>query len=277
MKVSKIKIRNFRLLKEFELDLEDNLSLIIGKNNCGKTSLLSILEKFIGSKSMSNSFSYDDFCVDFQNDIKEKVESNYVLVDNDLINPIGISMKLFIEHGEDDDLSNISEFMMDLDPDNKFVVLGFEYSISQDNFKTLKEKYNEYKNNHIEMDKNSKSKDELAKNYFVDFIKSEYKKYFRISRKSIAYDLSKKEEKDNEFIDLDKSKISLNNIISFKSISARRAVSNVESDCTLSALSSKYYEKVEEDDNEKSAIDEFKSKISETDVDCQVNLTPFYV
>jgi len=72
-------------------------------------------------------------------------------------------MKLFIEHGEDDDLSNISEFMMDLDPNNKFVVLGFEYSISQDNFKTLKEKY-------------------------------------------------------NEFIDLDKSKISLNNIISFKSM-----------------------------------------------------------
>ena len=39
MKIKKIKIENFRLLKNFELDLEDKLSLVIGKNNCGKTSL----------------------------------------------------------------------------------------------------------------------------------------------------------------------------------------------------------------------------------------------
>ena len=42
MKITKIKVKNFRLLKEFELDLEESLSLVIGKNNCGKTSLLSI-------------------------------------------------------------------------------------------------------------------------------------------------------------------------------------------------------------------------------------------
>ena len=48
MKIKKIKIKNFRLLKDFQLDLEEDLSLVIGKNNCGKTSLLAILEKFIG-------------------------------------------------------------------------------------------------------------------------------------------------------------------------------------------------------------------------------------
>jgi putative ATP-dependent endonuclease of OLD family len=48
MNIKKIKIENYRLLKDFELDLEQNLSLLIGKNNTGKTSLLSILEKFIG-------------------------------------------------------------------------------------------------------------------------------------------------------------------------------------------------------------------------------------
>ncbi len=37
MKITKIKVKNYRLLKNFSIDLEDELSLIIGKNNCGKT------------------------------------------------------------------------------------------------------------------------------------------------------------------------------------------------------------------------------------------------
>ena len=42
MKVKKIHIENYRMLKRIDIDLEENLSLIIGKNNCGKTSFLSI-------------------------------------------------------------------------------------------------------------------------------------------------------------------------------------------------------------------------------------------
>lgn len=38
MKLSKIYVDNFRLLKELRLDLQSELSLVIGKNNCGKTS-----------------------------------------------------------------------------------------------------------------------------------------------------------------------------------------------------------------------------------------------
>lgn len=65
MKVIKISVNNYRILKTFELDLEDTLSLIIGKNNCGKTSLLSVLDKFIGTKSSINSFAWDDFSIFF--------------------------------------------------------------------------------------------------------------------------------------------------------------------------------------------------------------------
>ena len=58
MKVKKIHIENYRMLKRIDIDLEENLSLIIGKNNCGKTSFLSILNKFIGSQSSTNNFTY---------------------------------------------------------------------------------------------------------------------------------------------------------------------------------------------------------------------------
>ncbi len=75
MKIAKIKIKNYRLLKDFELDLEENLSLVIGKNNTGKTSLLSILEKFIGDRSFKNEFSFDDFNIEFKDELKTIIES----------------------------------------------------------------------------------------------------------------------------------------------------------------------------------------------------------
>ena len=40
MILKKMKVKNFRLLKKFELELKDDLSLIIGKNNSGKLQLL---------------------------------------------------------------------------------------------------------------------------------------------------------------------------------------------------------------------------------------------
>ncbi|MBU3135817.1 ATP-dependent endonuclease [Clostridium gasigenes] len=265
MKISKIKVSNYRLLKEFELDLEEELSLIIGKNNCGKTSLLSILDKFIGSKSNVNNFSYDDFSVHFQKELKEIIKNDYSPIENDKLFPMGISMKLFIKYCEDDDLSNISDIMIDLDPENKNIILGFEYSLCQEEFNKLKLEFNKYKKIRFNKEENNGNKDELRKKYFEDFIKTQYKKFFKISRKSILYDLTSNNEKDDEYIDLDKNKISLDNIINFKFISAQRSVSNIETDNTLSNLSSKYYDKIEENDEQKVALDKFKEQIISTD------------
>ncbi len=117
MKITKIKTKNYRLLQDFELDLEKELSLIIGKNNCGKTSLLSVLNKFLG-KSNSQNFSCNDFNIDFQKQLK-------TLVETALPNPfpfLGISLKIFIEYTESDNLANISKLMTDLDPENKTIV-----------------------------------------------------------------------------------------------------------------------------------------------------------
>lgn len=52
VKIVKFEVTNYRLLKEFSVDIEEELSLIIGKNNSGKTSLLSVLDKFLNSKKI---------------------------------------------------------------------------------------------------------------------------------------------------------------------------------------------------------------------------------
>ena len=90
MKITKVIINNFRLLKNMEIDLEEDLSLIIGKNNCGKTSVLSALSKFFGEQKAAISFNYDDFNIDFQKELfkcienqgqgweKQKIQGNYL-------------------------------------------------------------------------------------------------------------------------------------------------------------------------------------------------------
>ena len=143
MKINKIKIENFRLLKSFQLDLENELSLVIGKNNCGKTSLLAVLDKFL-NQSDKTKFSFDDFNIDFKNEIKTFVETPSV--DEEEFKQIGIKLKLFIEYNEEDDLSNISRVMMDLDPNNNFIVLDFEYALNFEKLNKLRIDYNQFAN-----------------------------------------------------------------------------------------------------------------------------------
>jgi predicted ATP-dependent endonuclease of OLD family len=64
MKIKKIYIENFRILENFTIDLEDEISLIIGKNNSGKTSILTILDKFLNQPD-SNRFNVEDFNLNF--------------------------------------------------------------------------------------------------------------------------------------------------------------------------------------------------------------------
>lgn len=47
MKLTKINIKNFRLLTDVELDIDDSMTLIVGKNNFGKTSAN---QSFLGSR-----------------------------------------------------------------------------------------------------------------------------------------------------------------------------------------------------------------------------------
>ncbi|BCZ46663.1 ATP-dependent endonuclease [Clostridium gelidum] len=254
MKITKIQLKNYRLLKDLKLDLEEMLSIIIGKNNCGKTSLLSILNKFIGDKSSSNSFAYDDFNIEFKSKLYSSIKDNKIVWEKQ----DGISLLIFIEYNEKDKLSNISDLMLDLNPDNRIVVLKFEYSLDVENYNKMREKFEEYKSKHSALSTN-----ELG--CFENFAKSQHNKFFKIRRKAVQYDNAIQDVNLDEFIDLDKKKVDISKIINFKYIGARRSITNIENDGTLSDLSSKYYEKTEINDSQSKAIDNFENALIETD------------
>ena len=256
MKITKVKVKNYRLLKDFELDLENKLSLIIGKNNCGKTSFLSILDKFIGSQAGSKKpFKFEDFNSDFKDELKNKIELGGELDYG------GISLKLFIEYVDTDDLSNIgNSVMMDLDPDNKTIVLAFEYKIKD--LQTLQQAFNIFKVKEAQKEESIESY--IAKDFFY-FMKKNHKDYFDTSKKSVEYNNTTRKENDNIFIDLIKEKISIDNIINFKLIDAKRNVSNKEPEKSLSSLSSKIYKKLESSEEENQTIEKFQDALSNTD------------
>jgi predicted ATP-dependent endonuclease of OLD family len=269
MKVFKIEIENYRLLKDFSMDLEKELSLVIGKNNTGKTSILSVLDKFLGHSERSK-FTFDDFNIDFKKSLKEKIEVADSITEEGY-NRVGIRLRLFIEYTKTDNLSNISRVMMDLDPDNNVVVLGFDYSLDYNGYIRLWNDFKEY-----EAKEKKKEKDEKKKGYkprsLTDFLMSSHALYFKIGRHSIIFDRATKRASENTSIDLDKEKISIADIINFKYISAKRDVANKDIDKTLSGQTSRIYSRTEKNDEQTKAVEGFKDKLSETDT----NLSEVY-
>lgn len=256
MKIYKLKVENFRLLKDFSMDLEDELSLVIGKNNTGKTSILTVLDKFLNEKSK---FSYDDLNIEFKNELEGLISSNDVPAD---FSPKGIKLKIYIDYNETDDLSNVSRVLMDLDPDNNKIVLGFEYIVYYEEFLKIRSDFAVFSAN--EKAKNIKKK-EYKPRQLKDFLKQEMDKYFRTHKMSFEYDSTKDEVNQTNFINLDSEGISVKDIISFKYISARRDVTNKEKENTLSKQTSSLYKKQEESSDKTQATENFKDQLSETD------------
>jgi len=216
MKIKKIQIVNFRLLKNIIVDLEKNVSIILGKNNSGKTSFLSILDKFLNN---SNNFSFNDFNLEF---VKSFLQSD---IGNSIFAEKSIKLKLYIEYDESDNLEKVSDLIMNLEPTDNILILSFEYLLDEENYNNLIDDFNKYQ-------ETVKDKDILY------YLKKNHTNYFKIVKKA----LESGNEDNSLFID---EKV-IRKVISFQSISAKRGVANQDgsknSDKTLSRLSSNYYD-----------------------------------
>ncbi|KKN12905.1 hypothetical protein LCGC14_1011780 [marine sediment metagenome] len=245
MKLARIEISNFRLLKNFFLDLEDELSLVIGKNNTGKTSVLACLDKLV-VQSERNAVSYEDFNIELRSTLEKILLGEQEIGSQEQYVALGIQLKLFIKYSESDDLSKISPLIMSLDPDDDNIVLSFEYKISFDKLSELKLKY-------IDESVKFDNKPRL-------FLKENLVDYFGpIIKKSLLHDDEK------QFFDLHKERINIKDILAIQFINAKRSVTNKQNDKTLSNQTSSLYRQVDESDEQEEASDEFKKELRKTD------------
>ena len=248
MKLKKIEVKNYRILKDFKLDFKDETTLIIGKNNTGKTSVLAIMDKLLNQGKKN--FKWDDFNIEFQNKIYEKITTKdfQVLKENREINEYGIRLTLFIEYTKEDFYGNIQDFMMDLDEDNNYIIVEFNYNCKEDNLRELS----------IEFNKKNKG----DKNNFTKFMRKNSEKYFNLEMYALKYNKSTNSYLENEILEISNLN-QIKRVISFNGIKASREVSNKENENSLSKLSEKYFD-ISKTKNEKE-FDDLIQAIENTD------------
>ncbi len=252
MRIDKIQVSNFRSLRNLEVDLEAYLSIVVGKNNSGKTSLLLALERFLSS-GVTTRFEFDDFNLDFQSDLEAVLAGRVELEDPAAI--CGISLRLFIDYGPNDDLANVgNKVIMDLDPANRTIILDFHYHLAQENLTAMRRDFALQK-----AKKGEKAPTAAA------FLRAEHRRYFSIARRSVQFDHLTNSVVEDNYVDLIKEKVAVDDIISFKRINARRSVSNRDSDRGLSTLSAKIYKAMSSDSGGRDIIENFKDALKVAD------------
>ena len=216
MKLESVQIKNFRMLQDFEMDVEDILTLVIGKNNSGKTSFLSILQTFLSGNEPE--FAFEDFNIQAQKDIlgcegTSKSPEEYL--------ELALSLKLYISYNDADSLRDVADLILDLDETKQHLVILFEYVLTYEKYQKLVSDYNEYKSKGINRS-------------FEYFVSNHIKKYFSVRIRALEYE----NETNSKII----SKDTVKSAISMQVIGAKRDVDNEQGRShSLSLLAGKYY------------------------------------
>ena len=262
MQISKITVRNYRLLKDFSVDLEENLSLIVGKNNSGKTSLLQLLNTMLNGTEPT----FNDFNLDYRKELWNKI-SAIEEAKEETYNEDGISLRLFIEYGDEDNLDCLGKILMDLDERIHTAVIGFDYFLSYTDYINLRKDCRERRDKKkAEIKKNTEVDDEkLLRNEFDYLLSKKLSNYFKLTRKSIEYDITSNQPNEKNYIDLKKRvDFRLDDLISFGYIDARRNVANVQKDSTLSGQTSALFERMN-DGTATESMENFEQLLISTD------------
>ena len=246
MKITKIKIKNFRILVDSELELNDKLSILIGKNNSGKTSFMVLFHKFYDSGKVQ----FDDFPLHLREHILG-------INENTDEHSLAIRLMMQIDYFPDDNLENISEFITNLKDEKTTVKFGFEYIIDK---KKILEKLKPFTDN--------EGKKNFIRKNLGNFIDSEINIFNDESDFESAnrHKLVKKDLQD------------VKDLINFQLIHAKRNVASSEeisdSKRVLSKLTTSYFNSKNEIDN--SSVSDLNNALGDLDSKLNINYRTFF-
>lgn len=155
MLLSKITIKNYRLIVDAELDVHENMTLIVGRNNTAKTSCMNFLEKVIQNKPLT----YDDYPL-------QRRKYAFVLLAQFMRKRITYeqfrkklplaSIQFLVDYtldDPDDNLGALSPFIIDVDVDTTISLIKAEYTLKIDE-DPLRELFNNcfYKDGTFQLD-----------------------------------------------------------------------------------------------------------------------------
>ncbi|WGE80789.1 AAA family ATPase [Actinobacillus equuli subsp. haemolyticus] len=147
MELLSAKIKNFRLLSDVELALENKITVIVGRNNSGKTSLTEIMKRFLGNDSPL--FQLEDFSAECYEKFKELFRAilknkDCERAENELseselrTNLPGIELCLTIQYDKEvPDFGSLSPFIIDLNEDCTQAIILIRYELEYGKLKAF--------------------------------------------------------------------------------------------------------------------------------------------
>lgn len=146
MHISKIKIKNYRLLIDAELEVDAKTTLIVGRNNTAKTSCLECIRNVLNGYP----FSFNDYPL-------AKRETLYEIMASFMAKEISfeslyeqlepISIEFLVDYSledSEDNLGALSPFIIDVDVDTTTALIRAEFRLKPDEkllWRTLEESY----------------------------------------------------------------------------------------------------------------------------------------
>ncbi len=114
MKIKDITVKNFRLLEEVSICLENDTTLVVGRNNSGKTSLTELFRRLLADGAPK--FRLEDFSLGIHERFWEARELTQQNVEESVIRELlpAISVAVDIQYSADEDLGTLSDFIIDL-------------------------------------------------------------------------------------------------------------------------------------------------------------------
>ncbi len=151
MFLKKIHVENFRLLMDYDVNLDEELTLFVGKNNAGKTSLMNLMDIVVSG----NSLAFEDYPIQCRKSVYQAFTDFWsgVISFEDCVNRIPITMiRLFIDYSkesETDYLGGLSPFIIDLDEKiaEAVIVAKYSFSATYDFLNELKKSYEDMEQN----------------------------------------------------------------------------------------------------------------------------------
>ena len=257
MKLTKIEIHNYRLLKDVTINVDEKTTLIVGRNNTAKTSFMVFMDTILKGKALS----FNDYPLTQRNSAALllnkylKSELNFDELIKSIPYPSMVFTVNYSQEGEEEDLGALSPFIIDVDETVQDAIIKAEYAINCTEEK-LREFLTEYKNNFGEF--------EISEKEFSTF-ESNIAKLFSLKIKAI----NPADEKDVQ----EKSLSELRDLFPLFTITAERDLDETgeKSHSSLQRIIYNYFNSDKEniDPQIKSTIEELRNLVENANKDIQ--------
>lgn len=132
-RVTKTNVKNFRLLRDVSIAFDKDVTVCVGRNNTGKTSLAEVLSRFLRPGDIR--LRVEDFSAEAYSEFAQAYKA-FTAGDEEAARKLlpEISLTVFISYNkETTEYGSLGPLIVDLDPDCTEVVVTVRYALKPGN------------------------------------------------------------------------------------------------------------------------------------------------